>query len=161
MSQENLISAEIPENVMTDILTKLNEVSNLLASTLIFNLTGQDRLEMYKLGDKSQAFVEKSLEYASNNPTLVPSYLDLPEAKKDLKLFQDLGRINKQVSTLQRAVEDTMMVAGSEAYDGGLVFYASVKGASRVNVPGSEAISDDLQKRYIAKSKKKDDKKQQ
>jgi len=114
---------------------------------------------MYKMGDKSQAFVEKSLEYASTNPTLVPTYLDLPEVKKDLKLFQDLGSILKQVSTLQRAVEDTMMVAGSEAYDGGLVFYASVKGASRVNVPGSEAISDDLQKRYIAKSKKKDEQK--
>jgi len=159
MSQENLISAEISERAMNDILNKLSEVSNLLAGTLIFNLTGQDRLEMYKLGDKSQAFVEKSLEYASTNPTLVPSYLNLPEAKKDLKLFQDLGRISKQVSTLQRAVEDTMMVAGSEAYDGGLVFYASVKGASRVNVPGSEAISDDLQKRYIAKSKKKDEQK--
>jgi len=159
MSQENLISAEISEQVMTDILTKLSEVSNLLADTLIFNLTGHDRLEMYKLGDKSQAFVEKSLEYASSNPTLVPSYLDLPEGKKDLKLFQDLSTILKQVSTLQRAVEDTMMVAGSEAYDAALVFYASVKGASRVNVPGSEAISEDLQKRYIAKSKKKDEQK--
>jgi len=30
-----------------------------------------------------------------------------------------------------------------------------VKGASRVNVPGSEAVFEDLQKRYIAKSKRK------
>ena len=155
MSQENLISTEIPAQTIADILNQLTAVNNSLASILIFNLTGQDRKELYKLGDKSQAFVEKSLEYASTNPTLVPTYLDLPEGKKDLKLFQDLSTILKQVSTLQRAVEDTMMVAGSEAYDAALVFYASVKGASRVNVPGSEAVFEDLQKRYIAKSKRK------
>lgn len=155
MSQENLISTEIPAQTMADILNQLTAVNNSLAGILIFNLTGQDRKELYKLGDKSQAFVEKSLEYASTNPTLVPTYLDLPEGRKDLKLFQDLSTILKQVSTLQRAVEDTMMVAGSEAYDAALVFYASVKGASRVNVPGSEAIFEDLQKRYIAKSKRK------
>ena len=96
------------------------------------------------------------MEYAANNTALVPSYLDLVEANKDLKLSKDLNNILKQVSTLQRAIEDTAMVAGSEAYDAALVFYASVKGASRVNVPGSQSVFEDLQKRYIAKSKKKD-----
>jgi hypothetical protein len=159
MSQENLISTEIPASVVADISENLNAINQALANILLFNLTGQDRLELTKLGDKSLAFVEKSLEYASNNPTLVPSYLDLPEAKRDLKLSQDLSNILKQVSTLQRAVEDTMMIAGCEAYDAAMVFYGSVKGASRVNVPGSQSIFEDLQKRFIAKSKKKDQQK--
>ena len=156
MSQENLISTELPSAVAADITEKLNAINTALAGILLFNLTGQDRLELYKLGDKSLAFVEKALEYAANNPALVPSYLDLGEANKDLKLSKDLNNILKQVSTLQRAIEDTAMVAGSEAYDAALVFYASVKGASRVNVPGSQSVFEDLQKRYIAKSKKKD-----
>jgi len=156
MSQENLISTELSAAVAADITEKLNAINTALASILLFNLTGQDRLELYKLGDKSLAFVEKALEYAFNNSTLVPSYLDLGEANKDLKLSKDLNNILKQVSTLQRAIEDTAMVAGSEAYDAALVFYASVKGASRVNVPGSQSVFEDLQKRYIAKSKKKD-----
>jgi len=154
MSQENLISTELPAAVADDIIEKLNAINTALAGILLFNLTGQDRLEMYKLGDKSAAFVDKALEYAGNNPALVPSYLDLGEANKDLKLSKDLNNILKQVSTLQRAIEDTAMVAGSEAYDAALVFYASVKGASRVNVPGSQAVFEDLQKRYVAKSKK-------
>jgi len=153
MSQENLISAEIPAAVMADITEKLNAVNTALANILLFNLTGQDRLELRKLGDKTMPFVEKAVEYASTNPTLVPSYLDLAEAKKDLKLTQDLSSILKQVSTLNRAVEDTLMVAGSEAYDAALVFYNSVKGASRVNVPGSEAVYNDLQKRFAVKPK--------
>jgi hypothetical protein len=153
MSQENLISAEIPAAVMADITEKLNAVNAALANILLFNLTGQDRLELRKLGDKTMPFVEKAVEYASTNPTLVPSYLDLDEAKKDLKLTQDLSSILKQVSTLNRAVEDTLMVAGSEAYDAALVFYNSVKGASRVNVPGSEAVYNDLQKTFAVKPK--------
>jgi len=154
MSQENLISTEISAALMADITEKLNAVNTSLANVLLFNLTGQDRRELNKMGDKTLAFVENSLEYASNNPTLVPTYLDVAEAKKDLKLSKDLDNILKQISTLQRAVEDTAMIAGSEAYDASLVFYNSVKGASRVNVPGSQSVFEDLQKRYIAKSKK-------
>jgi hypothetical protein len=104
--------------------------------------------------DKTVAFVQKSLEYAEMTPALVPGYLDIPEAKKDLVFSQDLNTVLKQVSILQRAIEDTMMVAGSEAYNAALVFYNSVKGASRVNVPGSEAVYNDLQHRFAMKPKK-------
>ena len=47
-----------------------------------------------------------------------------------------------------------MMMAGSEAYNAALVFYNSAKGASRVNVPGSEAVYSDLQQRFAVKPKK-------
>ena len=65
-----------------------------------------------------------------------------------------LNNILKQVSTLQRAIEDTMMVSGSEAYKAALVFYNSVNGASRVNVLGSEAVLNDLHQRFAVKNKK-------
>lgn len=154
MSQENQISTTIPAETLADILAKANALNASLANYLLFNLTSSDRLELSKMGDKTIAFVQKSLEYAETNPTLVPVYLNIREAKKDLALSQDLNTVLKQVSTLQRAIEDTMMVAGSEAYNAALVFYNSVKGASRVNVPGSEAIYNDLQQRFAMKPKK-------
>ncbi|MBV5284143.1 MAG: hypothetical protein JZU53_17110 [Paludibacter sp.] len=154
MAQENQISTMIPAETLTDILAKVNALNASLANYLLFNLTPTDRLELSKMGDKTIAFVQKSLEYAENNPSLVPVYLDIPEAKKDFALSQDLNSVLKQVSTLQRAIEDTMMVAGSEAYNAALVFYNSVKGASRVNVPGSEAVYSDLQQRFAMKRKK-------
>ncbi len=154
MSQENLISSTIPAEQLADITSKLNALNALLANYLLFNLTPNDRMELSKMGDKTLAFVQKALEYAEANPTLVPAYLDIAEAKKDFALSQDLNLILKQVSTLQRAMEDTIMVAGSEAYNAALVFYNSVKGASRVNVPGSEAVYNDLQQRFAVRSKK-------
>ena len=154
MSQENQISTVIPAETLADIQAKLNALNASLSNYLLFNLTPSDRLELNKMGDKTIAFVQKSLEYAESNPTLVPAYLDITEAKKDFALTQEMNNILKQISTLQRAIEDTTMVAGSEAYNAALVFYNSVKGASRVNVPGSEAVYNDLQQRFAVKTKK-------
>ena len=154
MSQKNQISTTIPAETIADISSKMNLLNVSLANYLLFNLTPADRMELSKMGDKTIVFVQKSLEYAENNPALVPAYLDIAEAKKDFVLSQDLNNILKQVSMLQRSIEDTMMVAGSEAYNAALVFYNSVKGASRVNVPGSEAVYNDLHQRFSVKSKK-------
>ena len=46
------------------------------------------------------------------------------------------------------------MMAGAEAYDAALIFHASVKGASRTNTPGSEAIYEDLVQRFPRGSRK-------
>ena len=154
MSQENQISTTIPAETLTAINTNLTAISTALVNVLLFNLTADERKAMRVMGDKSIAFVQKALEYAEKNPALLPPYLDLAEAKKDFALTHDLYSILQQINTLQRAVEDTMMVAGSEAYDAALIFYKSVKGASRVNVPGSEAIYNDLQQRFAVKPQK-------
>lgn len=154
MSQENLISTAIPAETLAAINTNLTAINTALVNVLLFNLTADERKALRVMGDKSIAFVTKALEYAQNNPALMPPYLDLAEAQKDFALTHNLYGILQQINTLQRAVEDTMMVAGSEAYDAALIFYNSVKGASRVNVPGSEAVYNDLQQRFAVKPQK-------
>jgi len=154
MSQENLISTSISTETLVAVNTNLTAINTALANILLFNLTAAERQSLRIMGDKSIAFVQKALEYAENNPALLPPYLSLAEAQKDFALTHDLYGILQQINTLQRAVEDTMMVAGSEAYDAALIFYNSVKGASRVNVPGSEAVYNDLQQRFAVKLQK-------
>jgi len=154
MSQENLISTSISTETLVAVNTNLTAINTALANILLFNLTATERQSLRIMGDKSIAFVQKALEYAENNPALLPPYLSLAEAQKDFALTHDLYGILQQINTLQRAVEDTMMVAGSEAYDAALIFYNSVKGASRVNVPGSEAVYNDLQQRFAVKLQK-------
>ena len=154
MAQENKISTQIPSQTMTGINEHLNALNTALKDVLVFNLTAEERQSLRIMGDKTLAFVQKSIEYAKANPALVPAYLDMNEASKDFELTHDLYSILQKVNTLQRALEDTMLVAGSEAYDAALIFYNSVKGASRVNVPGSEAVYNDLQQRFAVKPKK-------
>ena len=76
MSQSNLISAEIPEQVKSEILTKLAEVSNLLANTLIFNLTGQERMEMYKMGDEGHLRAMQSMQELMKSPESMSKWFE-------------------------------------------------------------------------------------
>lgn len=148
MSANNKISAEITAAQLQAVITGIADLKNSLSSILKFNLTADDRATMLKMGDKTLAFVGKSLNYAQQNPNLMPSYFDLAEAQKDYKLATDLYQIYQLISALLRSVEDSNMVAGSEAYEAALVFYNSVKGASRSNIAGAQAIFDDLKQQF-------------
>lgn len=154
MSQENLISTTINPEILVEINRNIDSINASLSNALLFNLTPGERQSLRIMGDKTLAFTQKSLEYAEDNPALVPTYLEVQEAKKDFVLSRDLYTILQRVNVLQRAIEDAMMVAGSEAYDAALIFYNSVKGASRVNVPGTAAIYVDLQQRFVQKPQK-------
>ncbi|PZF73483.1 hypothetical protein [Taibaiella soli] len=154
MGQSNLISAAISNENKTAVDNALNTVAAALKDILVFNLTPDQRTAMLKMGDKTLAFVDKALEYARQNPNLVPQYVDIPEAEKDLALTRDLFHIYQKLTALTRSVEDAMMVAGGEAYEASLIFYNSVKGASRSNAAGSQAIYEEMQKRFPRRSKK-------
>lgn len=154
MAQSNQISAAISAENQNAIENGLNTVATALKDILIFNLTPDQRAAMLKMGDKTLAFVDKALEYARQNPTLVPQYADITEAEKDLALTRDLFHIYQKLAALTRSVEDAMMVSGAEAYEASLIFYNSVKGASRSNAAGSQAIYEEMKKRFPGRGKK-------
>jgi hypothetical protein len=59
---------------------------------------------------------------------------------------------------LSREVDDTAMLAGSEAFTQTLSFYNSVKQAARDNQPGAQALFDELKKRFaVGRPGKKDE----
>lgn len=154
MSQDNLLSASISAADKTTINTNIANVTTTLGAILSISLTADDRKNMLKMGDKTLAFVQKTITYANQNAALVPVFLNLPEANKDLQLADDLNDIYKALLTLITSVEDALMISGSEAYNAALIFYASVKGAARSNVAGSQAIYDDLKQRFPNRVKK-------
>ena len=78
-------------------------------------LTPQERHAMLKMGDKSLAFVEKTHDYAQDNPTLVPSYLDMDDFDKDFSDAHGLWRLHTAIHQLDELVEDTIMAAGERS----------------------------------------------
>ena len=148
MEQDNRVSLEITAEKLAAINEKTAALREELSDLLVINLTAEERMNMLRMGSKSVDFVTRALDYAGLNLPLVPAYLNVEEAKKDLNLVHLLEPILQELATLERALEDLSMVAGSEAYDAALIFYHSVKGASRVQVPGSEAIFNDLRRQF-------------
>ena len=78
---ENQISIIISEEALANINKAIATINENLPD--LINLTVDDRHQLPKMGDKTIAFVNKSFEYASQNPTIVPSFLDLTEFAKD------------------------------------------------------------------------------
>lgn len=154
--QNNKISAAISAADKQTVLQQLDELQNILKPALPFNLTPTDRMAMVKMGDRALVFVDKALTYGTQNPPTVPSFLDLDEAKKDFALATDLAAIHKKIATLLTAVEDNLMIAGSEAYEAALVYYNAVKGARRSNLPGTESIHSDLSDHFPRKRNRRD-----
>ena len=61
------------------------------------DLTPEQRKSLPKMGDKSQAFVNKALEVATQNPDFLPGSFDLEEMKRDVELGSDMevGQMTK------------------------------------------------------------------
>ena len=146
MSLENKISIPIDQTSFDKISAAINVIK--AEMPYLLNLTVDDRQSLLKMGDKTVSFVNKSLEYAKQNPQAVPAFLDVAEYEKDVLLVNALIKVLYPLQQLLESVDDTTMIAGSEAYAAALVFYNSAKAAAKAGVPGMKTVVDDLSARF-------------
>jgi hypothetical protein len=153
---ENVHLQTIPVDVVTQVHTKLNEIKTLLKPYAV-TLTPAERRNILKMGDKSLAFVEKAYEFAVENPEFVPPFLNMQEFKVDFDDAHGLWTVLNDALQVHEMIDDTTMVAGSEAYTAALVFYSSIKVAADKDITGAKAIYEELKKRFPGKKRKSDD----
>ena len=145
--RENQHTQAIPPTVLPQVQTKIDEAKTLIAP-YILALTPTERQGMPKMGEKTINFVEKAFDFARQNLYLVPSYLAMEDFGIDLADAHGLWALLNSVHQLAEAIDDTEMIAGSEAYQAALVFYHSVKAAAAQDVPGAKAIYEELKTRF-------------
>ena len=154
MAQQDLIAVNIPE---TD-LAEINEAIDTLHSKLmphLQTLSSQERIALPKMGDKTVAFVQKAMEYSQKNSDLVPSFLDLKALGIDVKAVHSLRELTQRLNPVTDALNDSLTLSGSEAYQGALVFYNNVKNAAKAKAPNAASIYDDLSARFPGAPTKK------
>ncbi len=154
MAQQDLIAVSIPEADLADIKAAIATLAKKLMPHLQ-TLTAQERQELPKMGDKTVAFVQKTLEYGQQNKDLVPSFLDLTALATDVKAVQGLRELAQGLNPITDALNDSMTLSGSEAYQGALVFYSNVKNAAKVKAPNAGTIYNDLSARFPGAPTKK------
>lgn len=146
MSSDNRISVSISPETKAQVIAKIRELKSLMP--FLINLTLDERKDIVKLKDKSVAFDQKCASYMAARPELIPGFIDTAELTKDRALMADLADIFRELNMLNEGVEDTMSLAGSEAFMADLAFYQSVRQAAKRGVPGSDAIYYDLRLRF-------------
>lgn len=150
MSNENVVSIQIPEEEQQMIIQKLMEVKAALKPYLIA-LKPAERQQLPKMSDKTLPFVEKVMEYAKSHPEFTPPYLQVKELEIDFQAADDLRQMYREVEQLYKNLDDTIMLSGSEAYAAALAYYHSVKQAGKMNVPNAKSIVEDLSQRFQKK----------
>jgi len=147
MAKDNLVSIQIPAEDQDAIRAALTVLDEKLQPFLIA-LTKDEKKGLPKMRDKSLPFVEKAIEYAEGNPSLVPGFLDVNEMKTDFQAVTLLTEFFRLVEKLYQTLDDTILLSGSEAYKAALNFYKTVQQAAKSGIPGAQVIYDDLKQRF-------------
>jgi hypothetical protein len=146
--QENRISIKISDADKATAQAAITTLKNTLTPYLIA-LSNDDRQTLPKMGDSNLPFVQKAVDYSVTNPQFVPAYIDVPELKVDVDAVGDLLDFFRPLEQVYSNLNDTIMLSGSEAYVAALAYYNSVKLATKMKVPGAEAIYNDLSQRFV------------
>ncbi|MDR2260359.1 MAG: hypothetical protein LBE06_05370 [Azoarcus sp.] len=112
------------------------------------NLSVEERREMFKMGEKSLAFVKKAHEFSRQNAQFCPPYLDAEEFEIDFSDAESLFGLRNLVAQFQAMLEDIVTVSGGEAFQSALLFYGSVRVAAKQGLPGAQPIYDELRTRF-------------
>ena len=136
MTYPNLLSTTIPNKDLKEIIDAINLINEKLSDLVTLDREELDALP--KTGSDTIKFVLDNLKVAESHPDLVPKDVDLDEIKKDVKLIHSIYKILTPIKKLEKKLEDSALLAGSEAYLPSIAIYNAVK-------------ADDLKKRHSHK----------
>lgn len=142
--QNQTLDTTVASDDYEDIMVALKTVREKLP--FLIGLTPNQRRGLVRMGDKSRAFVEQSLDVAKKYPLLMPGNFDLQKAERDMQLFEALTLILLEVKQLEMLLEDTHGVAGSEVYASARTIYRSVKANGKGM--GLDEVIADLGRRF-------------
>ena len=153
MSTNNQISVQVPQAVLEDVAQKLQECKTALAPYLQA-LTSDQRKSLFKMGEKTVATVQKVKSYLDTNPEFAPTYMNKDEFLKDEDTVTKLSPLANLALQLGSDIEDTVMLAGSEALVAAMQYYGPVKEAAKQGVTTAKPIYEDLVKRFAKRPAK-------
>ena len=143
----NEFHSDIPAAVLKEVQQHLDAARAALAPYLL-PLTPKQRKTMLRMGDKTVAFVQKTIELASNNSSFVPDFVNLDELKQDAAGAAALTPARQKLDQLALDTDSTVMQAGSEAFNATLAIYGNIKYLAKNKQPGAQAAYDELKGRF-------------
>ena len=114
----------------------------------LITLMPEERAAYLNMGERTVPFVQKAIDYAVRNATFVPTFVNLAELQKDFQAAQYLLQVSKQLAELHNSINDSLLLAGSEAYGAALAIYKNTQQAASHGVAGAVEAADDMGTRF-------------
>ena len=151
MALENLISISFTAEELTAIDTALASIEKIIKTKCV-SLTPEQRTEYSRLGNRTENWSRKTIDYMSLKPALVPAFVDLPETLRDSTARNNLSLRFKRVEAIYESMDDTLKVLGADVYNSCIAFYRNVKLMAQQNVQGAETVYSDLSAQFPGKA---------
>jgi len=85
---ENCVSADLSQSDKDAVMAALATIKAKLP--FLIDIPTEERKTMLKMGDKSRAFVQKTMELVNQNDGFLPRAFEVEEMQKDVQLLNDL-----------------------------------------------------------------------
>ena len=125
MNYSNLISTSIPDKDLSEVLKAINFINDKLPE--LVTLTDEEAVALPKMNKNTIEFVVENLKKAETHPELIPDDVEIEEVKKDVELIKSIQKILRPLKSLERKLEDSALIAGSEAYLPSIAIYNAMK----------------------------------
>jgi hypothetical protein len=126
---QNRIDAAITAADRDKILDFIRQIRALLP--FLIDLTMEERQSLVKMGDSGRPFVEQSLNLIEQDDSFMPRSFNKTEMRTDMDFYTIMLPVLIQMTQLFEAVNDTMMLTGSDLIMAGLDVYRNAKDNGR------------------------------
>ena len=142
----NRIDTVMTSAQITDVKNAIDTINSALSFSV--SLTTDERASLPKISVANKSFTEDAINALANNASIFPAYLDVKLMQNDLKLYQQLDELAIMLRQTLELIEDTRILAGSEAYVAALSVYKLVGAAASAGVQGTDTIYEQLRERF-------------
>lgn len=142
----NKLSVVLTQAQVDAVKAAINTINTNLP--MLLGLTLEERKTLPKVDVNNKIFVEDAINAMETNPSFLPAYFSVAELKKDLTLYQQLDPLLLEINKLAEKIDDTQMLAGSEAYVTALATYRNFEAAAKAGIQGADTIYELLKARF-------------
>jgi uncharacterized phage infection (PIP) family protein YhgE len=143
--KQNIISTTLADPDKTAIITAIDDIEAKMR--FMINLTPEERKRLRKMGSKSVDYVQQCHKGAINFPNIFPAIVNVGEFTKDMDLIATLQDIKQRLQSVEEAIDDTIMAAGSDAMKSADEVYRYLKQAAEGDAAITELVND-ISKRF-------------
>lgn len=131
---------------ITDLLTNLEKL--LLPYTV--GLTPEERKLLPKINVDNRMFIQDCINEMKlpSSANIMPPYFKVLDVEVDLAMFDQCEILASRLTALAGKVDNTRILAGSEAFTSGLTFKKLADTAENAGVPGADQTARKLRERF-------------
>lgn len=154
MSQKNQIALVMPAAELANINNLVAQLKTAVAP-YIHSLTPSEIGSLFKMGDKTVAFVDKIKDYTVSNPEFIPTdMMNVTDFNVDYDAVKALMPVLKSINQISTDLKDTLILCGNEALEPAMMYYGNVGFKAKNGVASAKPIYEDLKKRFPGRAKK-------